>query len=403
MSIEGIKKFKQKNAKPNFCVSCFFYCQIAAKFNILQNQEHSFPTSRGTGGTMKKFTPGKKAGLSPGSLVYVGNRTDEPVRISVITYNADRIEEFSEVRVADIEKFVAKDTVTWINVSGIHDLSVMEKIGKGFDLHPLLMEDVLNTNHRAKIDDYEQHLFIVLKMIFQESGETALLFEHVCLVVGPDYLISFQEREGDVFGPVRERLKKAKGRIRKSGADYLGYALIDMIVDNYYVLLEQMGEELEGLQEEAMESPTTKTLNAIHNTRHQLVFLRKTIWPLREMVGSLLREQSDIIRKETMVYLQDVYDHVIAVIDTVETYRDLLSGILDTYMSSVSNKMNEIMKVLTVMATLFIPLTFLTGVYGMNFKYMPELEWHYAYPVFWVLTITVFSLMIWWFKNKKWL
>lgn len=352
---------------------------------------------------MKKFTPGKKAGLSPGSLVYVGNRTDEPVRISVITYNADRIEEFSEVRVADIEKFVAKDTVTWINVSGIHDLSVMEKIGKGFDLHPLLMEDVLNTNHRAKIDDYEQHLFIVLKMIFQESGETALLFEHVCLVVGPDYLISFQEREGDVFGPVRERLKKAKGRIRKSGADYLGYALIDMIVDNYYVLLEQMGEELEGLQEEAMESPTTKTLNAIHNTRHQLVFLRKTIWPLREMVGSLLREQSDIIRKETMVYLQDVYDHVIAVIDTVETYRDLLSGILDTYMSSVSNKMNEIMKVLTVMATLFIPLTFLTGVYGMNFKYMPELEWHYAYPVFWVLTITVFSLMIWWFKNKKWL
>ena len=352
---------------------------------------------------MKKFTPGKKAGLSPGSLVYVGKRTDEPVRISVMAYNADLIDEFSEVKAADIEKCLVKDTVSWINVSGIHDLTVIETIGKGFDLHPLLLEDVLNTNHRVKIDDYEDHLFIVLKMVFQEAGDTALLFEHVCLVIGPDYLISFQEREGDVFGPVRERLKKAKGRIRKSGADYLGYALIDMIVDNYYVLLEQMGEELEVLQEEAMESPTTKTLNAIHDARHQLVFLRKTIWPSREMVGSLLRGQSDIINKETIVYLQDVYDHVIAVIDTVETYRDLLSGVLDTYMSSINNRMNEVMKVLTVMATLFIPLTFLAGVYGMNFKYMPELEWRYAYPVFWVVAITVFSLMIWWFKNKKWL
>ncbi len=341
--------------------------------------------------------------MSPGSLVYVGERTDEPVKISIMDYNADRLDEFPNATVEDIQNCMANESVTWINISGIHDLAIVEKIGKLFDLHPLLMEDIVNTNHRSKIDDYENYLFMVLKMVFQEPEEASLLFEHVCLVIGPDYLISFQEREGDVFGPVRERLKKAKGRIRKSGVDYLAYALIDMIVDHYYVVLEQMGEDLEVIQEEALASPTTKTLNAIHDARHQVVFLRKTIWPMREMIASLLRGTSDLFHDDVMVYLQDVYDHVIQVIDTVETYRDLLSSTLDTYMSSVSNKMNEIMKVLTVMATLFIPLTFLAGVYGMNFKYMPELEWQYAYPVFWGLVVTVFLIMVLWFRNKKWL
>ena len=352
---------------------------------------------------MIRFKSKKKIGTPPGTLVYEGDRTDEPVRISIMDYNAERLDEFSDAGIEDIQNCMAGNSVTWINVSGIHDLTIIETIGKLFNLHPLLMEDIVNTRHRSKIDDYEDYLFMVLKMVFRKPEETDLLFEHVCLVVGPNYVISFQEREGDVFGPVRERLRKAKGRIRKSGADYLGYALIDMLVDHYYVVLEQMGEVIEDIQEEALESPTVTTLNTIHDFRHQIVFLRKTIWPMREMIGTLLRGKSDIFSDDTMVYLQDVYDHVIQVIDTVETYRDLLSGILDIYMSSVSNKMNEIMKVLTVMATLFIPLTFFAGVYGMNFKYMPELEWHYAYPAFWVLTIIVFSLMIWWFKNKKWL
>ncbi len=349
------------------------------------------------------FKSKKKIGMSPGSLVYVGDRTDEPVRISIIDYNADRLDEFFDATTEDIKNCMAKDSVTWINISGIHDMAVIENIGKLFDLHPLLMEDLVNTHHRSKIDDYENHLFMVLKMVFQKPEETSLLFEHVCLVLGTDYLISFQEREGDVFGPVRDRLKKAKGRIRKSGADYLGYALIDMIVDHYYVVLEKMGEEIEDIQEEALENPSTKTLNAIHDARHQVVFLRKTIWPMREMIGSLMRGTSDLFHEDIMIYLQDVYDHVIQVIDTVETYRDLLASTLDTYMSSVSNKMNEIMKVLTVMATLFIPLTFLAGVYGMNFKFMPELDWPYAYPVFWTIAVSCFSLMIWLFKRKKWL
>ena len=338
---------------------------------------------------MAIFKSRKKIGLSPGSLVYVGERTDEPVKMSIMDYTADRLDEVPDATAEDIQNCMAKNSVTWINISGIHDLAIVENIGKQFDLHPLLMEDIVNMHHRAKIDDYEDYLFIVLKMVFQEPEESSLQFEHVCLVIGPNYLISFQERQSDVFGPVRGRLQKAKGRIRKSGADYLGYALIDMIVDHYYVVLEQMGEEIEAMQEEALENPTTKTLKAIHEARHRVVHLRKTIWPMREMIGSLMKGASELLQSSVMVYLQDVYDHVIQVIDTVETYRDLLAGTLDTYMSSVSNKMNEIMKVLTVMATLFIPLTFLAGIYGMNFKYMPELEWRYAYPAFWVMVITV--------------
>jgi len=361
-----------------------------------------------TGGNMAgkkkgRKISGKKAGLSPGSLVYVGSRTDEPVRISIMDYDADRIDEIPEATLDDIKKCMARDSVTWVNVSGIHDTAIVEAVGRLYHLHPLALEDIVNTRHRAKLDDYENHLFLVLKMVIQEPETIRIVFEHVCLVIGPDYLISFQEREGDVFGPVRERLRKTKGRIRKSGPDYLGYALMDMIVDHYYEVLDQLGEEIEAIQEEALSNPTAKMRRAIHDARRQVVVLRKTIWPLREIVAGLLRGESKLFQDGTMIFLQDVYDHVVQVIDTVETYRDLLTGAMETYMSSVSNKMNETMKVLTIMATLFIPLTFLAGVYGMNFKYMPELEWRYAYPSFWGIVLVVFLAMLLWFKNKNWL
>ena len=194
--------------------------------------------------------------MSPGSLVYVGERTDEPVKISIMDYTGERLDEYADATIEDIRKCMREPSVTWVNISGIHDMTIIEMIGKEFDLHPLLLEDLVNTRHRAKIDDYEDYFFIVLKMVFQESGQNQLQYEHVCLVVGPSYLISFQEREGDVFGPVRDRLRKLKGRIRKAGPDYLGYALMDMIVDHYYVILEQMGEEIESIQEEALENPT---------------------------------------------------------------------------------------------------------------------------------------------------
>lgn len=346
----------------------------------------------------------KKIGVSPGSLIYVGDKTDEPVKISVLTYDEHQVRETAEVKVEDILQHKDESAATWINVSGIHNMGVIETLGKRFRLHPLLLEDIVNTQHRAKIDDYEDYLFIVLKMIFLEPDDAARLeYEHVCLILGRDYLISFQEREGDVFQTVRERIKKDKGRIRKAGAGYLAYALMDMVIDHYFLVLERLGDDIEILQQEALERPNKKTLAAIHAARHEVVHLRKSIWPLREMMSGLLRGESGLIEGHVLIYLQDVYDHVIQVIDTVETYRDLLANVLDSYMSSVSQKMNETMKVLTVMATLFIPLTFFAGVYGMNFTYMPELEWQYGYPVFWIFTLVIFVSMVIWFKTRKWL
>lgn len=345
----------------------------------------------------------KKIGVSPGSLIYVGDKTDEPVRISVLTFTEEDVHERTEVPVEAVFQHEDAGTVTWINVSGIHDMAVMDAIGKRFRLHPLVLEDLVNTQHRVKIDEYENYLFIVLKMIFAEPGDAQLQFEHICIILGRGFLISFQEREGDVFASVRERIRKGKSRIRKSGAGYLAYALMDTVIDHYFLVLEQIGDDIEILQQEAFERPNKKTLAAIHAARRQVVILRKSIWPLREMMSGLLRGESELIEGHVMIYLQDVYDHVIQVMDTVETYRDLLTDVLDSYMSSVSQKMNEIMKVLTVIATLFIPLTFFAGVYGMNFTYMPELGWRYGYPVFWILTVVVFVAMVVWFKTRKWL
>lgn len=346
----------------------------------------------------------KKIGVSPGSLIYVGDKTDEPVNISVLTYGEEGVRERVDVPVAEIlQQGQPGGAVTWINVSGIHDMAVIEAIGKRFRLHPLLLEDIVNTQHRAKIDDYENYLFIVLKMIVAEPGAEQLQFEHICVVLGRGFLISFQEREGDVFASVRERIRKGKGRIRKAGPGYLAYALMDTVIDHYFLVLEQIGDNIDLLQQEALDRPTQKTLAAIHEARRQVVILRKSIWPLREMMSGLLRGESELIEGHVLIYLQDVYDHVIQVMDTVETCRDLLASILDAYMSSVSHKMNAVMKVLTVMSTLFIPLTFLAGVYGMNFTYMPELDWRYGYPAFWILTVAVLVSMIVWFKTRKWL
>ena len=344
----------------------------------------------------------KKIGLSPGSLIYVGEKKDQPVHISILNYDAEGYNETLNATVEAAADSITKKSLTWIHVSGIHDIAVIDGIGKAFGLHNLLLEDIVNTNHRSKIDDYDQYLFIVLKMPRTGNGGKELQIEHVCIVVGHDYIILFQESDGNIFNPVKDRIKKGKGRLQKYGVDYLAYALIDMIVDQYYGVLEKIGEEIEDLEEASLAHPDQRLLARIYDCKHQVMFLRKSIWPFREMISMMLRGESSQINDYVMVYLQDVYDHVIQIADTVETYRDLLSGIMDIYMSVVNNKMNEIMKVLTVIATLFIPLTFLAGVYGMNFKYMPELEWQFSYPVFWVAVLLIFFLMLVWFKHKKW-
>ncbi|MFC1668333.1 magnesium/cobalt transporter CorA [Chlamydiota bacterium] len=345
----------------------------------------------------------KKPGLPPGTLVHVGEKRTAKVRISLIDYDENN---FTEKEVASIDEcFPFKDTpsVTWINIDGVHDVEIIEKLGKRYELHPLILEDILNTGQRPKFEDFDSIIFVVLKMLYHDPKTKEITVEQVSLLLGEHFVISFQEKIGDVFGPIRERIRKAKGRIRKMGADYLLYALIDIIVDHYFIILEQIGEEVEEIEEKLIKNPIPKTLQIIQNLKRDMVFLRKSIWPLREVVGGIQRAESKLIKKTTGIYLRDVYDHTIQVIDTVETFRDMVSGMLDIYLSSISNRMNEVMKVLTIFAAIFIPLTFIAGIYGMNFEFMPELKWKYGYFfVLGVMTLVAVGLL-YFFKRKKWL
>ncbi len=345
----------------------------------------------------------KKAGLSPGTLMYVGEEKKEKIKIKIIDYDEHRVDEKEVESIDDCLPFQNKDTVTWINITGIHDVNIIADLGKKFNLHPLLLEDVLNTEQRPKIDDFEDYLFIVMKMIYSARYEKTVSHEQISLVLGPGVVITLQEFEEDFFDPLRERIRKGKGRIRSQGTDYLTYSLIDTIVDNYFYLLEETGELIESLQEKVISEPNPSILKEIQELKKEMIYLRKSVWPLREIINTLIRGEFKLITEDVIYFFRDVYDHTIQIIDNIETYRDMLSGMMDIYLSSVSNKMNEIMKVLTTIATIFIPMTFLAGLYGMNFKYMPELEFRWAYPAFWLVIITMFISMLLWFKRKKWL
>ncbi|UCF92778.1 MAG: magnesium/cobalt transporter CorA [Desulfobacterales bacterium] len=346
----------------------------------------------------------KKAGLSPGTLVYIGEKRTAKIKIDILGYDESDFVESTLASVSDCMPFIDQESVTWINLSGIHDVAMIETLGQQFNLHPLLLEDVVNTGQRPKMDDYEDYLFIVLKMLYLGQKHHEIEHEQMSLVLlGSRVVISFQEKEGDVFEAVRARIRKGKGRIRTKGADYLAYALIDSIVDNYFKIFEEIGEQIEELQEEVISNPRPETLQAIQGLKREMIFLRKSVWPLREVVSALVRGESELVTEDVRIFLRDVYDHTIQVVDTIETFRDMLAGMLDIYLSSLSNKMNEVMKVLTIIATIFIPMTFVAGVYGMNFKFMPELEWHWSYPLFWAVLIAIFISMLVWFKRKKWL
>ena len=347
----------------------------------------------------------KKVGASPGTLIHVGEKKMERVGIRVIDYDGEQLEDHvlrpDEVaRCCDLK---AQPTVTWINVDGIHQIEIVESLGKCFDLHPLVMEDILNTEHRPKVEGYESYLFVVLKMLLFDEKRGEIRTEQVSLTLGKTFVLSFQECEGDVFNGVRERNRNHKGRIRNMGADYLAYALLDSIVDSYFGILEKIGDQIELLEEELTVAPNPATLLKINHFKREMILLRKSVWPLREVISGLQREDPPLVQETTRVFLRDVYDHTIQVIDTVETFRDILSGMLDLYLSSLSNRMNEIMKVLTIIATLFIPLTFLVGVYGMNFEYMPELGWRWAYFALWGVMLATAAGMLVFFRKRKWL
>ena len=345
----------------------------------------------------------EKRGLPPGASVFVGQRRTEPVRITIIDYDQEEMSERQAESADECIAFKDKAGVTWINVDGLHEARLVESLSEGFGLHPLVREDILNTGQRPKLEDYGDYLYTVLKMLRWDPERNEIIIEQVSLILTANCVISFQEKPGDVFDPIRERLRSGKGRIRNCGADYLAYCLFDAVVDGYFSVLERMGDKIESVESVLVTRPAPETLGEIHSLKTEALFLRKSVWPLREVISGLERTESQLVTESTHVYLRDVHDHCVQVIDTMETFRDMLGGMLDTYLSSVSNRMNEVMKVLTIIATIFIPLTFIAGVYGMNFKNMPELDWRWGYAGVWVVMMAVLVSMLVYFRKKKWL
>ena len=344
-----------------------------------------------------------KKGLPPGTLVHVGDKKVETIRITVMDYDSQAFQEKTVSAVEECFKFKTTPTTTWINVDGIHDVEIIEKLGKEFGIHPLVLEDVLNTNQRPKSEDYVQYIFVVLRMLSYDESTQKTKSEQVSLILGTDFLISFQEVIGDVFDEIRLRIRQDKGRVRKMPVDYLAYCLIDAIVDNYFAILEKLGDRIESLQERLVSQPDDRIIQHIYETKRELALVRRSVWPLREVIGGLQRTESTLINEATGVYLRDIYDHTIQVIDTVESLRDMVAGMVDIYLSTLSNRMNAVMKVLTIIATIFIPLTFIAGVYGMNFRHMPELQWPWAYPATLLLMAAVAGTMLFYFRRKRWL
>lgn len=354
---------------------------------------------------MLKFTKktSKRSGTAPGTLVHIGEKTTDRVRITVVDYVADQLREQELEIIEDALLFKDAPTATWLNIDGIHNVDLIEKIGKNFNIHPLTLEDIVNAGQRPKVEEFEDYLYFVFKMLHVDEVTNEIRSEQVSLVLGNNFLISFQEVTGDVFEPVRERIRKGRGRIRKGGVDYLAYALIDAVVDHYFVILEKIGTVIETLEEDLLAEPTKETMQGIHDLKRELIYLRKQVWPTREVINTVAKGELSLVQESTGVFFRDVYDHTIQIVDTIESYRDVLSGMLDLYLSTVSNRMNEVMKVLTIMATIFIPITFVAGMYGMNFKYMPELEWKWGYPAVWSLVVGIALGLIVFFKRKKWL
>ncbi len=345
----------------------------------------------------------KKTGLSPGILVHTGEQKMEKAVISIIGYDRANL---IEKKLSSIEEtYSHKDSppVAWINITGLHDVHLIEQLGTHFDIHPLTLEDIVNTAQRPKVDVFENYLYVVLKMLTYDEKVGHIVSEQISLVLANHFVFSFQEQQGDVFEAVRQRIRHARGRIRKSGCDYLAYALMDAVVDHYFVVLEKLGEKIEKLEEELLKQPSPETLQTIHSLKREMIYFRKQVWPLREVINSLVKDPSQLIKETTLVFLRDVYDHTVHIIDIIESLRDVLSGLQDLYLTTLSNRMNEVMKVLTIMATIFIPLTFIAGIYGMNFEFMPELKWKWSYPLLWMVLVVIFGLMMLWFKRKKWL
>jgi magnesium transporter len=346
----------------------------------------------------------EKAGLAPGSLVHVGEPKAAKPKITAMVYDSSQLLEEELETIGDAFPLCKAPSVTWINVDGIHQVDVVEELGERLGLHPLVLEDILNPEQRPKMEDLGDYLYMVLKMLDWDDARHEMTTEQMSVLVGANYVVSLQEEPGgDVLDPIRLRIRGGKGRMREEGPDYLAYTILDGVVDRYFGVLESLGEKVEDLEGELVTNPGRDALQKLHHLKREMIYMRKAVWPLREVVAGLERSESPLIRKSTHPYLRDVYDHAIQVMDAVETLRDMLSGMLDIYLSSLSNRMNEVMKVLTIFASIFAPLTFIAGVYGMNFRYLPELTWRWAYPALWLVMLTIGLVMLWFFRRKRWL
>lgn len=350
----------------------------------------------------KRHQQNTKIGLAPGSLFFTGERKMEKPEIELIVFDEDQFKEEHYNSIEDAVHRVNKtDLVCWLNIDGLHDTSIVEHLVKINRLHKLSGEDVLSIGQRPKLEEFKDYIQIAANMFMVTEDD--IENEQITLVIYDDLLISFQEKTGDVFEHVRRRLRESSGQIRKRGADYLGYALLDAIVDQYFVILEHYGSQIEELEEELLRNPNEELLGKLHIVRRKALHIRRSVYPMREVVSRYEKSDSPLIHSDTKLFVRDLYDHTIQVIETVEVFRDSVSGLLDLYMNSVSNRMNNVMKVLTIVSTIFIPLTFIAGIYGMNFTNMPELEYKYGYLITMIVMAIVSIFMILYFKRKKWL
>lgn len=345
----------------------------------------------------------KKVGLPPGTLIYDGRAPLEKIKLSITEYNEETFYEKDNASIEECLEHIPTPTMTWIQVYGVYDSDTVAAIGKHFNLHALALEDILSTGQRSKIEEYDNHLFIVARHLTFDEKTQEPKDDQVSLVVGPNYLISFLESSNGILTPIKERLKLSNSRIRKLGSDYLAYAVLDVIVDQYFNVLERVDDKLEKLEDDIAKTPSSGTIRQIQEAKRDMILLRKSVWPLREVVNHFQRIESPIVSATTRLYLRDVYDHLIQVIDMIEGFRDVVGGMLDIYLSNINLRTNDIMKVLTIVSTIFVPLTFITSIYGMNFEHMPELHHPWGYPLVWVAMICVAGVMLLYFRNKKWI
>lgn len=353
--------------------------------------------------SLKRPRSNRALNLPPGTITYIGRKESAETKLEVIDYNEQNFEHFSSSSPEDAFKFEAENRITWINIDGLNNTHEIEKLGNYYGLHPLIMEDIANTNQRAKIEEYDDFLFFVVKMLYHNS-EGMLVNEHLSIVLGKDYVLTFQEADGDVFGEIRNRLKISRGQIRKKGSDYLVFSLLDAVIDSYFSVIEVISDKVEMMEEQLFLSKSGNDLTfEIQELKREILRIRRAVFPLKEVLARLESSGSGLIGESTRKYMRDLHDHILQVSDNIDLYREMAWGLMDMYMTTISNRMNEVMKVLTIMASIFIPLTFIAGIYGMNFEYMPELQWKYSYFVLWGVMLIIFFFMIYYFKRKNWL